>query len=253
MRTAHGVATLDPVDVGDHVCWMVGPGDDLAGPVEAFVADGQLFGDMVLVLGERAGAVGPPGSWESLITAVSRGTERATREGFRTLRVLADLSTLTAADTRPDVLARHELRLDALAADSGAILVCAYARESLTAEAAHQAAGVHPHHLGRPAAAPAFRLFSSARDRWSLSGVVDTEGADAFRTALAELLPLGPVLHLDCTNLDFVDSAGLTTLALAARGRLDRRIVLHHANETVRRSWSLLGFDSPDIPVELKQ
>ncbi|MFJ1709345.1 MEDS domain-containing protein [Kitasatospora sp. NPDC088346] len=252
MRTAHGVATLDPVDVGDHVCWMVSPGEDTAGPVRAFVADGELFGDLVLVLGDAQGATSAPESWESLISEVSEGAERASRQGFRALRVLADLSALPPDDTRPEILARHELRLDALAADSGAILVCAYARRALTPDAAHQAAGVHPHHLGPASLGPAFRLFSSASDRWSVSGIVDTEGADAFRTALAEALSLHPVLHLECGRLEFMDSAGLTALALAARGHSGRRIVLHQANETVRRSWSLLGFENPEIPVELK-
>ncbi|MER8186930.1 MEDS domain-containing protein [Kitasatospora sp. NPDC094015] len=252
MRTAHGVATLDPVDVGNHVCWMVGPGEDTAGPARAFVADGELFGDMVLVLGDTGGTHRGPVSWESFFTEVSRGTERADREGFRALRVLADLSRLPAADTRPEILARHELRLDALAADSGAILVCVYARAALTPQAIDQAAGVHPHHLGRGAVGPGFRLFSSSRDRWSVSGVVDTEGAETFRTALGELLTLTPVLHLECGDLEFMDSAGLTVLATAARGLPGRRIELHRANETLRRGWTLLGFEHPEIPVELK-
>ncbi len=253
MRTAHEVATLDPVDVGDHVCWMVGSGEDTTGPTRAFVADGELFGDMVLVLGGAGAAQRGPASWESLFSEVSRGTERAGREGFRALRVLADLSALDAAETRPEVLARHELRLDALAADSGAILVCRYTRATLTPEAADQAAGVHPQHLGRGAVGPAFRLFQSSRDRWSVSGVVDTEGAESFRIALGELVALAPVVHLECGDLEFMDSAGLTVLARAARGLANRRIELHHANATLRRSWALLGFESPEIPVELKQ
>jgi ABC-type transporter Mla MlaB component len=247
------VATLDPVDVGNHVCWLVGPGEDTAGPARAFVADGELFGDMVLVLGGRDGARRGPTSWESFLREVSRGTERADRQGFRALRVLADLSGLPADDTRPEILARHELRLDALAADRGAILVCVYPREALTPQAIDQAAGVHPHHLGRGPVGPAFRLFNSDRDRWSVTGVVDTEGAESFRTALGELLTLAPVVHLECGGLEFMDSAGLTVLAGAARGLPERRIEIHHANETLRRSWSLLGFENPEIPVELKQ
>ncbi|WP_051813375.1 MEDS domain-containing protein [Kitasatospora sp. MBT63] len=247
------MTTLDPVDVGDHVCWMVDPGEDTTGPTRAFVADGELFGDMVLLLGESDGERRGPASWESLFNEVSRGTERADREGFRTLRVLADLSGLPADDTRPEIVARHELRLDALAADRGTILVCVYARAALTPEAIDQAVGVHPHHLGAGPVAPSFRLFSSAGDRWSVSGVVDTEGAASFRTALGELVARVPVLHLDCAGLEFMDSTGLTALAQVARGRQDRRIELRHANETLRRSWSLLGFEHPEIPVELMQ
>ncbi|GGV27479.1 hypothetical protein GCM10010495_49560 [Kitasatospora herbaricolor] len=247
------MATLDPVDVGDHICWMAGPGEDTAGPARAFVADGELFGDMVLVLGGTGGAPRGPVSWDALFREVRQGTERAAREGFRALRVLADLSGLAGADTRPDVLARYELRLDALAADSGAILVCRYTRAVLTPEAVDQVAGVHPQHLGRGPVGPAFRLFHASRDRWSVSGVVDTEGAETFRTALGELLRSAPVLHLECGDLEFMDSAGLTALAGVARGLPDRRIELHHANATLSRSWSLLGFERPEIPVELKQ
>lgn len=252
MRTVRGVATLDPVDVGDHICWMAGPGEDTAGPARAFLADGELFGDLVLVLGGTGKAPRGPVSWDSLFSEVRQGTERAAREGFRALRVLADLSGLAGADTRPDVLARYELRLDALAADSGALLVCRYARAVLTPEAVDQVAGVHPQHLGRGPVGPAFRLFHVSRDRWSVSGVVDTEGAGTFRTALGELLRTAPVLHLECGDLEFMDSAGLTALAGVARGLPDRRIELHHANTTLSRSWSLLGFEHPEIPVELK-
>ncbi|MFC1415488.1 MEDS domain-containing protein [Streptacidiphilus cavernicola] len=295
MRLARDVATLDPVLAGDHVCWLVEPGEDLTPAARAFAADGVLFGDKVMVVGSpdsrwsvdgvaRGLLVDPLAersrgtAWDgpAVLGAVRREADAACREGFRTLRVLAQMDRLWPAGASPEQVARHELGLDALVADSGAIVVCAYPRDGFSPAALAQATGVHPHHLGRASRAdgvdavdgsaagavpvvpppPGFRLFNAGPDRWSVSGVVDSEGAGAFHTAVSELLSSAPLvdgrpLRLSCEHLELMDTAGMRTLAAAARLLPDRRILVEQANDTVRRCWELLGFHLSQSAVEL--
>jgi ABC-type transporter Mla MlaB component len=273
------MATLDPVDVGDHVCWQVGPGDDFSGTARAFSAHGALVGDKVLILGSvgadeppaepalrdassvRCGAdaaVGPGAgadderTRQGVLGRVRREAEAASREGFRALRVLARWDQICSGRTTPDAVARHELTLDALVAEGGTIVVCAYPRTGFSPAALDQAASVHPHHLGTVAVGPAFRLFSGGKsDCWSVSGLVDTEGAAAFGTAMRELLTRCGTVRLECEKLEWMDAAGMSALVRAARDLPGCRVRLSGANQTVRRVWDLLGYDTPLVPVEL--
>ncbi|WP_329140483.1 MEDS domain-containing protein [Streptomyces sp. NBC_01476] len=240
-----GLATLDPVEVGDHVCWLVGPGEDFSGTARAFTAGGALVGDKVLILGDD--------SRQGFLGRVRREAEAASREGFRALRVLARWDHEPGCGASgPDTVARNELTLDALVARGGTIVVCAYHRAGFGTATLDQVASVHPHHLGTGAVGPAFRLFSAGKaDCWSVSGLVDSEGAETFGTAMRELLARCGTVRLDCENLEWMDAAGMTALVQSARAFPGRLVVLSGANETVRRVWALLGYDSPVVPVEL--
>jgi anti-anti-sigma factor len=107
--------------------------------------------------------------------------------------------------------------------------------------------------VGTGAVGPAFRLFSAgSADCWSVSGLVDTEGAAVFGNALRELLSRCGTVRLDCEKLEWMDAAGMTALARSARDFPGRQVILNGVNETVRRVWGLLGYDSPLVPVELR-
>jgi len=109
---------------------------------------------------------------------------------------------------------------------------------------------VHPHQLGMRPVVPDFRMFSAGTDCWSVSGVVDTDGAAAFRTAVGELLTRSALVRLRCEGLELMDVAGTRALVDAAAAHRDRRLVLEGANATVRRYWALLGYDGPRGAVE---
>ncbi|MFC8448753.1 MEDS domain-containing protein [Kitasatospora sp. NPDC057223] len=262
--------TLDPLETGDHVCWLVDPEDDFTGTARAFAADGALFGDKVLVIGapetrwllggvaqgtvvdpavERAAGAG----WDAamMLGVVRREADTACREGFRALRVLARMDRVWPAGASPQEIARHELGLDDLVSSGTAVVVCAYHRDSFHTESIQQASGVHPQQLGMRTLMPDFRMFSAGTDCWKVSGVVDSEGAATFRTALGELVARSATVRLQCEDLDLMDAAGMRALAEVAREDPSRRIVVESANETFRRCWSLLGYDAPQIPVEL--
>ncbi|GAA2123951.1 hypothetical protein GCM10009759_75350 [Kitasatospora saccharophila] len=264
------MATLDPVEAGDHVCWPVGPGDDFTATARAFAADGALFGDKVLLIGASEsrwsldgtpqGVVVDPGAertggagWDAaaLLDFVCREADAATRQGFRALRVLARMDRVWPGGASPQEIARHELELDALVLARGAVVVCAYHRAGFRPALLEQAAGVHPHHLGTRAEMPGFRMYSAGTDCWSVSGVVDSDGADSFRTVLDELVARSATVRLRCDGLELMDSAGMRALVAAACKVPGRRIVIEKADETFRRCWSLLGYDVPQIPVEL--
>ncbi|MGW2715986.1 MEDS domain-containing protein, partial [Streptomyces sp. NPDC001356] len=51
MRAPRTLATLDEVDTGDHVCQLLDPADDVIDRSRAFVADGELHGDKVVIVG----------------------------------------------------------------------------------------------------------------------------------------------------------------------------------------------------------
>jgi anti-anti-sigma regulatory factor len=114
-----------------------------------------------------------------------------------------------------------------------------------------QAASVHPHFTGHSAKVPSFQMFNEAVDCWNVSGVIDADGAGAFRTAVTGLLRTTATLRLRCDGLQLMDAVGMQTLAEVAVALPGRKVLLERANPTVRRCWELLGFDDPAVPAEL--
>ena len=270
MRGTRALPTLDLVDAGDHVCWLVDQGEDFTSAARAFLADGALFGDKVLVLGsvetrwlDRGMAQGlyldpeaertARAGWgtQAVLAAVRREADAAGREGFRALRVLAQADRMWPAGASPQSVAQYELDLDALVADTGTLVVCAYHYASFSKATLEVAVGVHPHQAGMRSPMPDFRMFSVGTDCWSVSGVVDTDGAAAFRTAVSHLLARSATVRLRCHGLQLMDAAAMEAVAHCARALPGRRIVLEGVNPTVRRCWTLLGFDVAQVPVEL--
>jgi anti-anti-sigma factor len=238
VRIARDIASMEAVAAGDHACWLSDNARDFAVHARSFVADGALFGDKVLLLGpaEVAGA-------------------RADVVVLDALRVLARMDQVWPIGASAGTIAEHELGLDALATATGSLVVCSYPREHFTDESLAQALGVHPHHGGtRMSMEPGFRMYQGRTEHWHVSGVVDAEGADAFRTALTAAVGRGPgELRLHCEELEFMDASGMRALVQAARAADGPGVRLLGVNETVLRCWELLGYGHPDIPVELER
>nr|WSX75017.1 MEDS domain-containing protein [Streptomyces sp. NBC_00899] len=269
MRIARSVASLGPVDIGDHVCWVMPRPGDFRNAALGYLSDGTHLGDKIMVVGSSAPAwlesPAPDGllvdpvvvhggvGWDAdeLVSLVRQEAERADRQGFRALRVLAEMDRIWPADITAEQVADQELRLDALTGGTAAMVVCAYASPGLAPKVLEQAASVHPHFAGHPAQQPSFHIFSEAADCWRVSGVVDADGAGAFRAAVTGLLRTLATLRLRCDGLQLMDAVGMQTLADAAAAMPGRRIVLERANPTLRRCWELLGYDDPAVPAEL--
>ncbi|WP_458248737.1 MEDS domain-containing protein [Streptomyces sp. MAI_2237] len=255
MRASRTLATLDEVDAGDHVCQMLQRTDDVVDRSRAFVADGALHGDKVVIVGpalhrdsEFGSLVLDPARLDgSLLAAVRREAANADREGFRSLRVLHHV-TLGCRTGRTKELLRSELDLEEFAADTGAMVVCAYSGDVdlLTLQ---QIRCVHPHRLGSSPGPPAFQVYRTGKEGWTVSGIIDSEGATAFSTVLCTLLAQTATVRLLCHAVEFFDAAGMSALADAARHLPQRKVILEGTNETVRLAWELSGFAVPDIPV----
>ncbi|MEU7426359.1 MEDS domain-containing protein [Streptomyces sp. NPDC040750] len=256
MRAPRVLPTLDEVDTGDHVCQVLAPSDDAIDRSRAFVADGALHGDKVLIVGpapqaasEFAQLVLDPARLNgSLLSAVRREAATADREGFRSLRVLHHVMPDYRAQRNGEWL-RSELDLEEFAADTGAMVVCAYSDGDWDLATLQQISCVHPHHLGSRPVSPAFRVYRTEQEGWTVTGTVDSDGAVTFGTILGTLLAHTPTVRLLCDNLEFFDASGMSALADAARCLPDRKVILHGTNETVRLAWKLSGFAVPDIPV----
>ncbi|MFD5142648.1 MEDS domain-containing protein [Streptomyces sp. NPDC058401] len=257
------MASLDEVALGDHVCWFMNSSGTLLSDTRAYVADGALYGDKVVVIGSPGTAPIPrdcrpatsvvldfpgPAAASSLLTAVRREVRTAAREGFRSVRVLTEATPVALPGGVEELLAQ-ELKLDEFAAESGAIVVCAFHPSLWDPLALERVACVHPHEVGRRAVRPAFRMFSTGTDEWSVDGVIDSEGADAFNTAARAAMAHAPALRLRFDALEMIDAAGMHALVDAARHLPDRRILVDGANETVRLCWQLAGYANQGVPV----
>lgn len=274
MRRARSIPTLDAVEVGDHVCWLAPSEAEFDAIAGAFVADAALYDDKVLILGPAGplGAVpagrthrpnlvvmesdGNRAGWDptALGSLIGHEARVADGQGFRALRVLARMEYLWPGSAPAvDHVAKHELGLDAAIAGGRALMVCSYRADHFHPAVLHQAGSVHPQHLGTSGpVAPNFRMFSQGPDCWSVSGVVDSEGADAFGVAVDELASRSPILRLRCDEVELIDAAGMRALARAAAGRPGHRVVVSGAGATVRRAWTLLGLDvaCPQVEIE---
>ncbi|WP_433250746.1 MEDS domain-containing protein [Streptosporangium sp. CA-135522] len=263
--------TLDPVDVGEHVCWIVDPAQGYMAATSTFLADGELFGDKVVIVGslrEPSPSVSPPRDavvvdprlirgtgptldMGSMLGLVRREADRAGRQGYRALRVLAVMDQLVPPDAGADMLIDHELRMDEFVADRAAIMVCAYGRDRFGAATLDHVACVHPNELGSRWTGPSFRMFNSGPGSWSVCGVVDADGAAAFSAALTAAAVLSPALRLRFDELELMDAAGMRALAEVAARAPVRSITVEGANPTVRSCWEMLGYGSYEAPVEL--
>ncbi|MET9605969.1 MEDS domain-containing protein [Streptomyces sp. NPDC006512] len=264
MRAARALATFDEVELGDHVCWLVHPARTSAGDARAYVADGALYGDKIVVVGSTGAASGltrdavpsasvildfpSPAQPDFLLAAVRREARTAAREGYRSVRVLAERMPATEPGAAEELVAQ-ELQLDEFASETGAIVVCAFQPAQWRAPTLEHVACVHPHEMGRRAERPAFRMFSTGADSWSVDGVIDSECAAAFNGAVRAAVRRAPKVTLRFDTLEMIDAAGMHALVDAARHVPDRRIVVEGANETVRLCWDLAGYAGADMPV----
>lgn len=271
---AHGsVVELPEAGSADHLCWV--HDDDAAFDlaVRAFLAGGLARGDRLLCVGERAiatldGAAADLGDVDALVTrgaletmtieeayaaagplAADRqrafydaATRRALADGYRGLRVVADLSELAVDPAQHEELLRWEHAADDLMASGGGMsALCAY-RSDLPPALLGDVLSVHP--LGRAAGSlTPYRLFFDD-GCLVLSGSVDTFTAARLAAQLAAG-PSRPHTVLDLSGLEFLDVAGCRALAGWASALLTRGVPveIRGASALVQRMWRIVGFD----------
>ncbi|MEU9255417.1 MEDS domain-containing protein [Streptomyces sp. NPDC048270] len=262
------MATFDEVELGDHVCWHLGP-TALAVPegARAYLADGVLYGDKVVIvdtIGSTSGVLplddsflpstavvldcSQPRDSGTVLAAVRREARTAAREGFRAVRVLTERVHRTSLEAAEELLTQ-ELGLDEFAAESGAMVVCAFRPLQWDPATLDNVVSVHPHEMGTRAARPSFRMYCTGTDMWSVDGVIDSQCAPAFSAAAQAAIRKTPTVTLRFDRLEMIDAAGMQALVDAARHLPGSRVLVEGANETVRLCWQLAGYSGADLPV----
>jgi anti-anti-sigma factor len=269
---AHGlVEDVPEAAAADHLCWVYADDAAFDDATREFLAGGLARGERVLCVGQRVidslGTLFRPtddvadliarGTVETLTLAEAyeaagpflpeqqlayydAATRRAKDDGYRGLRVIAEVSDLAAdPDQLPELLRWEHLADEYAAHGSGFSAMCAY-RADLAPEALADVAAVHPL-LRAPEEFSSFRLYADD-DHLSLVGTVDVFSVDRLTRVLSATRVKDDGIVLDLTGLDFVDVAGCRALARWAAG-LDRgqvSVEVVGASSLLRRMWDLL-------------
>jgi hypothetical protein len=164
--------------------------------------------------------------------------EQALRDGFRGLRVAADITALVADPARRPAHLRWEQVADRYISQHPLAPLCLYDTGRLPDIDA--VVGCHP--LQGPHPTP-FSLFAAQPHGGALTGEIDLAG----HRALGDLLAGHPESDrvIDLSGLRFLDgrAAWLLHEHLADRRAGGHAIVLSNASEWLRRVWGLCGFD----------
>jgi ABC-type transporter Mla MlaB component len=269
---AHGLIDDVPgAGRADHLCWVYEDDAAFDEAAREFLAGGLARNERVLCVGQRVidrlAALTRPdedvaeliarGTVETLTLAEAyeaagaflpeqqlayydAATRRAKDDGYRGLRVIAEVSDLAADPDQLSDLLRWEHLADEYSANgSGFSAMCAY-RADLAATALADVASVHPL-LRAPEEISSFRLFTDG-DHLSLAGTVDVFSVDRLARVLSATRVKDDGVVLDVAALEFVDVAGCRALARWAAGLPPRQapVEVIGASALLRRMWDLL-------------
>lgn len=267
VRRTRTLAELDRLTGGEHVGWVVRERGQFRDAVARCLLEGALAGQKPFLfepdesgpieslrrLPDRSTvtAIDPAREFfsagtlnaQAMYRVLRRQASLATAQGYRGLRVVADMNWLLDTELTGRDIARFEQGLDEVAADTGATIVCAYWWRSARAADLAEVMSVHPHGFGSVPQDLGFRIWTSGADRWHLAGQVDLRSAQAFPAALAAAAEGRHRLRLECAGLDFIDVGGIRAIAKLASGT-SVRITVEAAGETLRRCWRLTGWES---------
>ena len=152
---------------------------------------------------------------------------------------MADMDWLLSAEPSVGAVIGFEALLDRLVSELEATVLCAYRRTSFEDTTIVGALCVHPLRIGEREAPP-FCLAAANGDSWRLSGEIDVATISQFAAALTATTQSRCML--DVAGLDFIDLAGMRTIAEVARSR-DVSVHLRCARPALQRYWRLAGFD----------
>lgn len=229
-------AALRAVKRASHVCWVVDATTSYADVAAQLLEYGAESGLKPLSYGDGQGTR----EASSLLASLRADSEAARGEGFAGVLVVAAMDTLLPTDSSTEAIVSLEVALDALVAELGATLVCAYPSSVFDTSALIAALCVHPARLGSDQI-PQFRVTAGVAATWHVSGDVDVAVTSTFAAAVRAVSVVDPCV-LDVASLEFIDVAGMRIIAEAARANA-RTIVLQGASSSLRRHWALCRFD----------
>jgi anti-anti-sigma regulatory factor len=272
---AHGLVDEVPgAGPSDHLCWVYSDDAAFNDAAREFLAGGLARGERLLYVGDRPVTAlrGARPPFDGMDELISRGdletltlaeayeasrefvpeqqlafyeaaTRRARNDGYRGLRVLAEVSALAADPAQREELVRWEHVADDYAVHgAGFSAMCAY-RADLPPDVLADVASVHPL-VHAPDAAPSFRVFFD-ECRIVLGGSVDTLSAGRLARVLASSSVTSDRVLVDVAPLEFIDIAGCRVLARWARDLRQRSVALEVTGSSalLRRMWQVLDLD----------
>jgi anti-anti-sigma factor len=270
---------VDALRDGDHACLTFSDAEERLDIVAAFVRDGLGQGHQVVCLTEslppdrlsaelawravptedclRRGQLAVRTSDESwlaggtltaakMIDLLAAQVEAARRDGYRGLRVTADMCWATRPVIAVDQLLVFEREAGRLFADGWLTAICQYDRQSFDPVTLAFATRAHP----RAVAAivyhedPVLRICRQhSPPGIRLAGEIDFMRADVLDQALAETLRLDHHPQVNLSDLQFIDAAAAATIVRAAQSLPpDRRMTLV-CRGVVQRMLALVGAD----------
>lgn len=242
-----------------HICLVVD--DDLAYAevAEAFLSEGDARAEKTVTFGPQ----GSPAQQrlrklaaiaaDPYVDVLGRGvldpsrmfamfreeSAKALDEGYRRLRVAADMDWLLPATRGRDDALRFEVLLDRVVAEVDATVLCAYRRTSFSPDTVLGMLCTHPVTAGGTEREP-FKLISGNDGCWVLSGELDLSDSSVLVPALKATA--GEPWAVDVSGLAFADVSGMRAIATAAHDA-DRTLHLRAASDRLKRYWRLAGCD----------
>lgn len=245
------LAELSGLEPGSHVCCLLDPGQQSDAWIAQCLDEGSKAGQKLFRFAPTPFSsstitdvtVLDPGPLvaSSMYAMFRREAALAHKQGYRGMRLIADMDWLQAQPPTAKELFDFELMLDEVVAELNATVVCAYRLANYAPEDIAELVAIHPLSAGRVPADLNFRMWSVDRGTWELSGEIDILNSAHFHRALATASAHGPLRRLSLARLTFISADGIAALAEAAAAQREHPIVIQHATPLFQQCWEFLG------------
>ena len=270
MRMIGPVGSYRELGLQDHVCWVHGDRGDYHPHLGEFFRDGIKrrlrvtylgsgnAGELRELVGRVAGTgplrcgkavrvvcfeefygAGEPVDPAAVIKRYDAATQEALADGYRGLRIGADLTDLVRVPERQDAFARCEVLLERYSSRHPLSAMCGYRRE--LGDAVAQFACLH---AAVPAGLTPFQVFACGDGAVGLLGEFDRACQGAFERALRRIEPApgDPTLIFDLSQVQFMDHHALLSLDSYVEA-CPVPVVVRSAPPIVRRAARVLGLE----------
>lgn len=276
---------VDELGAGGHACLTFSDEEERLDIVAAFVADGLAGGQQVLCYTDAGGparlcdeltgrdidATGALGRgqlrihtiddhWltgsgfdpDGALRALSDQIAHATRGGYAGLRVTADMSWATRPLPGIEHLGWYESAVNDLFTGVDLASICQYDRQQFDPVTLAVVTDVHSHAIAAATYRddPLLRICRQYRPRGiRIAGELDYQAIDDLRTALGEAVRLDHDIHVNLTQLRFIDAACAGEILNTATALPDGRRLIVRCTTQIATVVAAL---SPTSPTQLR-
>ncbi|HYQ69237.1 MAG TPA: MEDS domain-containing protein [Actinophytocola sp.] len=251
---------MDLVDLAKmdrHIGFVVDSQSEFDELVLPLFDEGLRSGEKLIVFGSGpgsdAGGFSRNEQWQvnGMAAELRREVAAARHEGYRGVRVLAEMHELGMTPLSTQELIAFELALDRTVKTCGATMLCSYRRHMFAPTAVAAAMSAHAHSYGANYDDLGFRMWSGDGNRWNVRGAIELGNVASFRTALHSAVDENTTLRLCFADLRFLDLAGLQTLADLVESFPKLSLRVESPPHSFRRCWQMLGYDETCPRVEI--